>query len=430
MWASLRRPRALLLCHHLQYPIRRRATGPPPLALGAASRGHAWDASDGDHRKDAKAKPASPGRGRPEGRAANRLPASEQKHLYLVLKDTKNGFAFHKVGMDDDPNGEAAESGAPGRLPEPPVLRVEHLDIYNFAALGRNIIGIGAPIRRSAYDDTRDEADTLTFDTRTAALAIMPDVPEGVGEHRIEAAVPVGNMLYVIENGSPVEWSEYKDDFCTGGLHCLKLDEQAEQQDAGGDDKASLKLDEQQDAGGGDKASSSSKPSEERWSWWDDPYHSGRWTRHGDWELPFVGQAHYDAGLRAWVGLHGDGKHKLDGYLCACDVPRLGLRGPVPGWKLGKEKLFLKDPERHVDAKLVDMGGGGRFCLVEILLLEAAVDSGNWLDGAGDKCMLRLTTFRVKYGDDGELTTTARQPTRSYTLPKFWHRFGWQAFWM
>jgi hypothetical protein len=74
------------------------------------------------------------------------------------------------------------------------------------------------------------------------------------------------------------------------------------------------------------------------------------------------------------------------------------------------------------------MGGGGRFCLVEILLLEAADNSGDWLDGNGDKCLLRLTTFRVKYGDGGELTTTARRPTRSYILPKFWRRSDWQAF--
>nr|TKW09299.1 hypothetical protein SEVIR_6G085500v2 [Setaria viridis] len=41
--------------------------------------------------------------------------------------------------------------------------------------------------------DTRDEADTLTFDTRTAALDIIPDLPEGIRQHRIEAVVPIGN---------------------------------------------------------------------------------------------------------------------------------------------------------------------------------------------------------------------------------------------
>jgi hypothetical protein len=31
---------------------------------------------------------------------------------------------------------------------------------------------------------------------------------------------------------------------------------------------------------------------------------SGKWSRCGDWELPFRGQGHYDADLDAWVGLH------------------------------------------------------------------------------------------------------------------------------
>ena len=30
----------------------------------------------------------------------------------------------------------------------------------------------------------------------------------------------------------------------------------------------------------------------------------GSWTRHGDWCLPFEGQAHYDDDLAACVGIH------------------------------------------------------------------------------------------------------------------------------
>jgi hypothetical protein len=30
---------------------------------------------------------------------------------------------------------------------------------------------------------------------------------------------------------------------------------------------------------------------------------SGEWRGRGDWVLPFYGQAHYDGGLDAWVGL-------------------------------------------------------------------------------------------------------------------------------
>jgi hypothetical protein len=105
----------------------------------------------------------------------------------------------------------------------------------------------------------------------------------------------------------------------------------------------------------------------------------------------------------------------------------------APGRKLSKEKLFLEDPRRHVDVKPVGMcGGGGRFCLVEILT-RPGVDREGCV-GDGDKCVLRLTTFRVEYGGDGELVTADRRPARSFKLSKY-HNFAricsdcWQAFW-
>ncbi|KAK3146093.1 hypothetical protein QOZ80_3BG0261530 [Eleusine coracana subsp. coracana] len=43
-----------------------------------------------------------------------------------------------------------------------------------------------------------------------------------------------------------------------------------------------------------------------------------RWTRHGEWALPFAGPAHYDRALDAWVGLAND--PGAFGHVCACDV--------------------------------------------------------------------------------------------------------------
>lgn len=135
-------------------------------------------------------------------------------------------------------------------------------------------------------------------------------------------------------------WREDRDEYCGGGIHCLKLDEDA-------------------DARG--KAEKPSVSREEPWVWhdpcdyprarwrWSKNHHGalpfdpdsirahavhpggrafsvsvhsyfyldddrgkgtfsyntedGQWTRHGSWELPFGGQAHYDEGLAAWVGL-------------------------------------------------------------------------------------------------------------------------------
>ncbi|KAL6657306.1 hypothetical protein ACP70R_005086 [Stipagrostis hirtigluma subsp. patula] len=40
-----------------------------------------------------------------------------------------------------------------------------------------------------------------------------------------------------------------------------------------------------------------------------------------------------------------------DGHLCSCAVAALDRGGArALEWKLGGEKMFLEDPERHVDA--------------------------------------------------------------------------------
>nr|CAB3446057.1 unnamed protein product [Digitaria exilis] len=355
----------------------------------------------------------------------------------------------------DDVNVVAAgglESGDLRRLPKPPVLRIEDKWVNTFAVLGSNVIGM-SPGLRNTYD-SRSDGDTLTFDTKTGDLALLPDLPNGLRQNSTVLAISAGDdRLYVIEDGTV-----YYDDneFGMGGLHCLKL-----QQD---DDD--------------DTVAHGYRKYEHRWSWcrassylysstwwfWScDPkeipltpdgitahavhpagraffvsvhcYHvkdhrgrgtfsydteHGYWTCHGDWELPFVGQAHYDQGLNAWVGLHVQrDEHRgfiPDGHICACEVPSLnGLA--EPDWKLGTEKLFLEEPERHLDAKLVAIGGGGRFCLVEIMTMPG-VDREECV-GDGEKCVLRLTVFRVKYDDDGELTITDRRPARSFRMSKY-----------
>ena len=64
------------------------------------------------------------------------------------------------------------------------------------------------------------------------------------------------------------------------------------------------------------------------------------------------------------------------------------------------------------------MGDRGEYCLVEHL----GVDDTRYL--------LRLTVFRAKYGEDGELTTTAHGPARSYDYEVPGHYDFTQAFWM
>ncbi|CAN6246726.1 unnamed protein product [Urochloa humidicola] len=357
---------------------------------------------------------------------------------------------------------------------------VDHSWVDTFAVLGSNVIGMGSGLRTTLeHDDShRGDGDTLAFDTRTAELAFLPDLPNGLNFVRLAVAVGT-NRLYVIEDDTWYPGADYYNGaFCRGGLHCLKL---------AADD--------------GDEswcwhtpASHDNMAPQRRWFWSEGPrmlplspdgitahatdpsgraffvsvhgyrYHVGDhrargtfsydiehgfWRRHGGWKLPFVGQAHYHAGMRAWVGLHAHCSNALggfgfrfrpDGHICASKVPPLKGVAAAPEWKVGKEKLFVKDSRRRwgiVDAKLVDMGGGGRFCLVEILTGPGAGRNRNRKGraaGEGEKCVLRLSTFRVEYNGDGELVTADRWPAGSFRLSRY-HGFShiyyycWQAFW-
>ncbi|CAO1943797.1 unnamed protein product [Urochloa humidicola] len=428
MWSCrallLSRPRNLLT--HL-HSVRRRVS---PLGF-AARRGHASDASDDGDR-------------RPGGDDANgdhtTLPETN-RHLYLLLDDAKNGFGVHKIDMDDHDAASWTSTTTPDaerRLPEPPLLRIEYPTLGNypsFAVLGSNIIGMGSATTPSSFDDTRTDGVTLAFDTKTAALSVMRDLPKDM--HPASLAVAVANRLYMMDSDSARQNRKMRydrDRFCDGGLHCLKLREDT-------------------DRPGSSRwywwtQSDFCRESQPRWVWSDghnllpvSPYGIRAHAVHPGRRAFFV-SAHYDAGLGAWVGLHHVDTNKAyeygvtheyvpDGYLCSCDVPsldELDAPGPPPEWKLGTEKLFLHDPQRHVDAKLVYMGSGGRFCLVEILTRQG-VGREEYI-GDGDKCVLRLTTFCVKYGDHGELTTTARRPARLYKLSRYEDTFDVQAFWM
>ncbi|CAL5046995.1 unnamed protein product [Urochloa decumbens] len=171
-----------------------------------------------------------------------------------------------------------------------------------------------------------------------------------------------------------------------------------------------------------------------------------RWTRHGDWVLPFTGQAYFDAELDAWVGLCGE-KGEGAGRLCTCDVVAPVAAAEftsAPAWKLGEDKLFRNGPQLHLGANLLYMGGDSKFCLVESLLHEA-----DEKDLARDDLMacvvdvqcrprprrrvLRITTFGLKYSKKGELQTKMRR-TGACKVYKRPHDFGeslapW-AFWL
>ncbi|XBI89416.1 hypothetical protein VPH35_027227 [Triticum aestivum] len=143
------------------------------------------------------------------------------------------------------------------------------------------------------------------------------------------------------------------------------------------------------------------------------------WTRHGDWMLPFRGQAHYVAALDAWVGIC---RHKGGtGHICSSDFMPVGSGArptTLPRWKLlGEEKLFDDESPLHLGATLVPMGGG-RFCLVEStwhkgdedVRRRKGVESGIYV--GPPRVVLRITTFGVEYDEGGELRLRSRRARR------------------
>ncbi|PVH67125.1 hypothetical protein PAHAL_1G431700 [Panicum hallii] len=152
------------------------------------------------------------------------------------------------------------------------------------------------------------------------------------------------------------------------------------------------------------------------------------WTCHGDWLLSFSGQAYFYAELEAWVVLCGE--RDSAGHLCSCDVAPIAAEftGP-PSWKISKEKLFRRNPELHLGAKLVYMGHS-KFCLVEFLFHK---DDDHLRSDKPRRRVLRMTTFGLKYSKEGQLRSTL-QRARACKMYKRPHNSGGSlkplAFWL
>ncbi|TVU27895.1 hypothetical protein EJB05_19396, partial [Eragrostis curvula] len=107
-----------------------------------------------------------------------------------------------------------------------------------------------------------------------------------------------------------------------------------------------------------------------------------------------------------------------------------------PSWKLGEDKLFRNEPERHLGAKLVYMGNS-RFCLVEFMFHK---DDEHLLrrdpKEAGRRRVLHVTAFGLKYSEEGQLRTTLRRARSCKTYSKQPPDYGYGmsvepvAFWL
>ncbi|KAF8654954.1 hypothetical protein HU200_061386 [Digitaria exilis] len=305
-----------------------------------------------------------------------------RRHLYVALDDWRKGFSLYKLDLFTDgyPEPQANQQTRHRRLP-PPTIRLEFSDIDKSAPL----VAIGSKI--VAWSSRKDGL-TVIYDVDTGGQAIAHCSPKNV-LHRewCQAAMVAGrDTLYafvcslyhhgtyaVHPGGKTISVSVL-------GEHNLPL--------------GTYSYDTE----------------------------SHEWTHQGTWMLPFSWQAHYDDELDALVGHDaGYGVSKIG----CCDVPSLGTDWP-PIWKLCDDSLL--SGLTCLSAKLVSVGGG-YFCFVEIGPRER-VDMRCCI-GDGDKCELRVTTFRARYGKNGQLQITDRRLAHSYVLSRY-EKLGYaiKAFWL
>jgi hypothetical protein len=156
---------------------------------------------------------------------------------------------------------------------------------------------------------------------------------------------------------------------------------------------------------------------------------SGEWRSHGDWVLPFYGQAHYDGGLDAWVGLRKvyTPPNRIlspDRYICSCDVVSPAGSSAPPSWKLCTEML-CNSYQR--EGSLVYMGDS-TYCLVKVVERERF--RRRRCASTGNKSMISLTRFGLQYGKSSELTIARRRPDRSYFFSRYGEHLEVRAFWI
>ncbi|KAF8700350.1 hypothetical protein HU200_034282 [Digitaria exilis] len=328
-------------------------------------------------------------------RAAKRLKQQQrQKHLYLVVDDWERGCSVYKVDVD-----AFSDSGPPEPLPGPPVARIEarHGGSWYFAAHGTKVLAM-QPSGYPAFP---------VFDVDTAALAVCPWPRPGGNEVLLKPFfASVAGNLYLLSAAPPPPDSTSRE---AAAWSWSKIPSLLPFDDSNRISSFALHRDGRTLFVSQDRSTFSFDTE------------SQEWAEHGNWVMPFSGQAYFDGELDAWVGLccHKGG----EGYLCSADVASVAADcRRLPAWKLGKDKLFDKDSRRHLGATLVYMSDA-RYCLVESLAR----------DNEEDHRVICVTTFGLKFNNQGELTATEQkvhsyETTDAHLLPER----SWKpvAFWM
>ncbi|CAM0946504.1 unnamed protein product [Alopecurus aequalis] len=339
------------------------------------------------------------------------LKLQKQKHLYLVLDDWADGFTIRKIDADDPDLSEAPAV----RLASPSPLQGGTF----FTSLGSYILAV-----------SNQHPVSLVYDTATAAVAPGPSLPDAL-LNAYDIFVPTADNLcafgsYMQERPPSVQVMSSSPATerhpCSSLIPCKDwswrsvvpspfTEEERIHSYAVHPDGRTVFVSSQFCASFRDDRSRTfsfnvSNPDE--------------WRCHGDWELPFEGHGYFDSDLDAWVGLH------RDGYIGTCQVPSRSTTSSTTAgtmrqqldWKMAKDKLWSKDQQAAFEPTLTCLGNA-RFCLVDSLEEEEF----------GGDCMLRLTTFRLRHSQKGELQIIDRN-TSSFPVYKRKNSFSPVAFWM
>jgi hypothetical protein len=334
----------------------------------------------------------------------------QQQHLYVLVDDWDRGYSVRKIA---NVNVDSQTNSKPERFTEPPVGRMEaqHGRSWSFVAHGTKIFAMQPPESSPAIP---------ALDVRTLATTVCP-WPSSHGCHGRPLLASVGGSLFFFlatttdylaghdlpRGGSNAPWS-----WNTVGEPLPFAVTLVTSYAAHPDGRTLFVSAEKRPYGA---------PDSQRGTFSFDTQ-SHRWTRHGDWLLPFEGRACFDSDLDAWVGLC---RHRLDdagggaGYLCSCDVvapPPTSSSStnasPPPSWKLAKDKLYDADRESlHLGATLVYMGGHSKFSIVESRMHPKDQDriQPNPRDQRPPtrRRVIRVTTFGLEFDEARELRIVA-----------------------
>ncbi|CAL5056236.1 unnamed protein product [Urochloa decumbens] len=372
---------------------------------------------------------------------AGKRPAQQRKqHLYLVLDDWERGYSVRRLDVDafDSDAGAGAADPPPERFTEPPVARIEAE--HAMRESDRRFVSHGTKI--FAMDPGEGSPAIPALDTRTLGMSVCPWPPSSSDRNYVLPffASAAGKLFVFTDDATaragaaylgggdrqPYSWTAMESraarpPFFASQVtcHAMHPDGRTLFVSAGSRRK-------------GRRSGTFSLDTERL-----------EWTRHGDWLLPFSGEAHFDAELEAWVGLCGGGTAGA-GRLCSCDVlapvAAAGFTSPPPSWKLGEDELFRRNPELHLGAKLVHMGHG-KFCLVEHMFHKDDEDglrsdrvNARYCPTPRPRRVLEITTFGLKYNKEGQLRTSTLQRARACKVYKLPHDAGGSlkplAFWL